>query len=113
MDAGYVAGSAGNASLMAFTRAVGSTSLDGGVRVVGVNPGAVETQRIERLFRTRAEQDFGDSGRWREYFAALPLGRPAKPEEVADVIVFLASERAAYVSGTIVTIDGGFAARAR
>src|SRR5207253_389391 len=38
-DAGYVAGSSGNASLMAFTRAVGSTSIDKGVRVVGVNPG--------------------------------------------------------------------------
>ena len=113
MDAGYVAGSAGNASLMAFTRAVGSTSLDSGVRVVGVNPGAVETQRIERLFRTRAEKEHGDAGRWREYFQALPLQRAAKPEEVADLVAFLASPRASYISGTVVTLDGGIAARSR
>jgi NAD(P)-dependent dehydrogenase (short-subunit alcohol dehydrogenase family) len=112
MDAGYVAGSSGNASLMAFTRAVGSTSIDHGVRVVGVNPGAVETERLVKLFQTRAQRRFGDPSRWRELFEVLPLKRAAKPAEVADVVVFLASPRAAYISGTIVTVDGGFAARA-
>jgi NAD(P)-dependent dehydrogenase (short-subunit alcohol dehydrogenase family) len=41
----------------------------------------------------------------------LPFGRPARPDEVADLVVFLASPRAGYLSGTIVTIDGGTAAR--
>jgi len=41
----------------------------------------------------------------------LPLGRAARPEEVADVVVFLASPRAGYVSGTVVTIDGGAGVR--
>ena len=40
-----------------------------------------------------------------------PAGRPATPEEVADLMVFLASPRAAYITGTIVTIDGGIASR--
>jgi hypothetical protein len=111
MDVGYVAGSAGNASLMAFTRAVGSTSLDSGVRIVGVNPGAVRTERLVKLFKTRAERLLGDAGRWEEFFEKLPLKRAAQPEEVADLVVFLASSRASYVSGTIVTIDGGVAAR--
>ena len=111
MDAGYVAGSAGNASLIAFTKAVGSTSLDKGVRVVGCNPGPVETDRIVTLMKTRAEREFGDAGRWQEYLKKLPLGRAAKAEEVADLVAFLASDRAGYISGTVTTIDGGLGAR--
>jgi NAD(P)-dependent dehydrogenase (short-subunit alcohol dehydrogenase family) len=110
-DAGYVAGSAGNASLMAFSRAVGSASLDSGVRVLAVNPGPVETDRIVTLMRTRAERELGDAGRWQEYMKKLPLGRAAKAEEVADLVVFLVSERASFISGTVYAIDGGLGAR--
>jgi NAD(P)-dependent dehydrogenase (short-subunit alcohol dehydrogenase family) len=111
MDAGYVAGSAGNAALIAFTKAVGSTSLDKGVRVLGCNPGPVETDRIVTLMKARAEREFGDASRWQEYLKKLPLGRAAKAEEVADLVAFLASDRAAYISGTVTNIDGGLGAR--
>jgi NAD(P)-dependent dehydrogenase (short-subunit alcohol dehydrogenase family) len=110
-DAGYVAGSAGNASLMAFSRAVGSASLDRGVRVLAVNPGPVETDRIVTLMKTRAERELGDAGRWQEYMKKLPLARAAKAEEVADLVVFLVSDRASYISGTIYAIDGGLGSR--
>lgn len=110
-DANYIAGSTGNAALMAFTRALGGVSLDYGVRVVGVNPGPVETERMVRLMKRRAVDMFRDEGRWRELFDRYPAGRPATAEEVADLMVFLASPRAAYITGTIVTIDGGIAAR--
>ena len=111
-DANYVAGSAGNASLMAFTRAIGSTSLDKGVRVLAVNPGPVETDRITTLLKTRAEAEFGDPGRWREFTVNWPMGRAAKAEECADLVVFAASARASYISGVVLTIDGGIGARA-
>jgi NAD(P)-dependent dehydrogenase (short-subunit alcohol dehydrogenase family) len=110
-EAGYVAGSAGNASLMAFTRAVGSTSLDKGVRVVAVNPGPVETDRIVAIMKTRAEREFGDAGRWQDYIRKLPLGRAATAEEVANLVAFLASDRASYTTGVVYTIDGGIGAR--
>ncbi|MDQ2804819.1 MAG: SDR family oxidoreductase [Pseudomonadota bacterium] len=110
-DARYIAGVAGNASLMAFTRALGSVSLDSGVRVVGVNPGPVATERLVRMMRRRALDLLGDEELWHELVATLPGGRPTQPEEVADLLVFLASPRAGAISGTIVTIDGGLASR--
>lgn len=107
----YVAGSAGNASLMAFTRAVGSRSIDEGIRVVAVNPGLVETERATTLLQTRAEMELGDRERWREFLQKQPLERMAKPSEVADLVVFLASERASYITGTICILDGGISSR--
>ena len=110
-DARYIAGSCGNAGLMAFTRALGGISLDHGVRVVGINPGPVATDRMVKLMRRRAHDTFGDAERWQDLFANYPGGRPARAEEVADLMLFLASPRAGYITGTIVTIDGGIAAR--
>ena len=110
-DARYIAGSSGNASLMAFTRALGGASLDHGVRVVGVNPGPVATDRMVKLMKRRALDQHGDEGRWEELFARYPGGRPATAAEVADLMLFLASPRAGYITGTIVTIDGGIASR--
>ena len=110
-DADYIAGSTANAALMAFTRALGGQSLDFGVRVVGVNPGPVETERMIKINKRRALDWYGDESRWQELLEKYPAGRPASPEEVADLMVFLGSPRAAYITGTIVTIDGGIAAR--
>lgn len=110
-DANYIAGSTGNAALMAFTKALGGQSLDFGVRVVGVNPGPVETDRMIKINKRRALDLYGDADRFDELREKYPGGRPATPEEVADLMVFLASPRAAYITGTIVTIDGGISAR--
>lgn len=109
-DANYVAGTTGNAGLNAFTRAVGGRSLNDGVRIMSVSPGPVETERLVTLMRTRAEAEFGDPDRWQSYLANLPLGRAASVQEVADVVVFMASERANFVNGSVVIVDGGHGA---
>lgn len=110
-DFNYIAGTAGNASLNAFTRALGSYSLEDGIRVVAVSPGAVATDRLIGLMRTRAETETGDPDRWQSMLSGLPLGRAATVEEVADVVAFMASPRAGWVTGTVVTVDGGHGVR--
>jgi NAD(P)-dependent dehydrogenase (short-subunit alcohol dehydrogenase family) len=109
-DANYICGSAGNAALMAFTRALGSKSLADNIRVVGINPGPVGTERHVTLLKTRAKHEFGDENRYREFQKGLPLGRPAHPREIGDLMAFLASDRSGYTSGVIFTVDGGISA---
>jgi NAD(P)-dependent dehydrogenase (short-subunit alcohol dehydrogenase family) len=109
MNPEYVAGTTGNAALMAFTRAVGSTSLDDGVRVVGINPGTIETERLIMRFRMQADREFGDSERWPEMRLRLP--QIGEPEHIADLAAFLASDRAAYITGVVYAVDGGMTAR--
>jgi NAD(P)-dependent dehydrogenase (short-subunit alcohol dehydrogenase family) len=111
LDASYIAGSTANAGLMAFTRTLGGASHADGIRVVGINPGPVATDRLKSLFRQRAEAKFGDPERYPELYVGMSFGRPGTPEEIAWMAAFLASERSAYTSGCIVTIDGGLAAR--
>jgi NAD(P)-dependent dehydrogenase (short-subunit alcohol dehydrogenase family) len=111
--AGYIAGSTANAGLMAFTEALGGGSTDFGIRVLGVNPGLIATDRMKDMMSARAQKELGDSGRWRELIGDRPFGRPGEPEEIGDVVAFLASDRASYMSGCIVTIDGGGKTRAK
>jgi NAD(P)-dependent dehydrogenase (short-subunit alcohol dehydrogenase family) len=110
-DASYIAGSTGNAALMSFTKALGGRSLDHGVRVVAVNPGPVATDRMLKIMKRKSIDMLGDEGRWQELFDKYPGKRPATSEEVADLCAFLASPKAGYITGTVVTIDGGIAAR--
>jgi NAD(P)-dependent dehydrogenase (short-subunit alcohol dehydrogenase family) len=110
-DFDYIAGAAGNAALMAFTRALGGRSLQDNIRVVGINPGPVATERIVTLLKQRAAANLGDEARYAELTKTLPLGRAAKPREIADLMVFVASERSGYTSGVIFTVDGGLVAR--
>jgi NAD(P)-dependent dehydrogenase (short-subunit alcohol dehydrogenase family) len=109
-DANYICGSAGNAALMAFTRALGGKSLADNIRVVGINPGPVGTDRHVTLLKTRAKNQFGDENRYKEFQKGFPLGRPAHAREIGDLMAFLASDRAGYTSGVIYTVDGGISA---
>lgn len=111
VDAGYIAGSSGNAALIAFTRAMGGSSAADNIRVTGVNPGPVLTARLEALLRQRATEQHGGPDRWREFLSHLPFGRAATPEEVGDLVAFLASDRSGYTTGSMLTVDGGMGAR--
>ena len=111
MDRTYIAGSTGNAALMAFTKALGGSAGDDGLRVVGINPGAIATDRLVTIMKTRAKDRLGDENKWEELMKPLPMGRAGTSEEIGVMVAFLASDLSAYTTGTIVTIDGGAANR--
>ena len=96
---------------MAFTRALGGASADDGIRVVGVNPGPVATERLVSLMQKEAASRHGDASRWREFEAGFPFGRAATVDEIAATVALLASDLSSYTTGTIVTIDGGMSHR--
>lgn len=104
---GYVAGAAGNSSLVGFTKALGRESYDRGVRVVGINPGPIETERLVTLQKVHAQRQFGDESRWRELLSDGPGGRVGTSEECANVVAFLASDKASWVNGVVFSVDGG------
>jgi NAD(P)-dependent dehydrogenase (short-subunit alcohol dehydrogenase family) len=110
-DPNYIEGAAGNAAIMAMTRALGGVSLDDNIRVVGVNPGPVDTTRIYNMLRKFAQIGLGDADRYEELLERYPLKRPAKVQEITDLFLFLASFRSGYTSGTVITVDGGIASR--
>ena len=99
-DPSYICGVTGNAALTAFTMSLGSDSHKRGVRVAGISPGPVAT---ERLLQLQASVDSS---------TARPFGRAALPEEIASAVAFMASPRSAYTSGTVLMVDGGLSARA-
>jgi len=105
--AGYIAGGAANAALIAFTSALGGAAAASGVRVLGINPASTRTDRMMTLARTNAKTQFGDEERWAETLTGLPFGRAIEPREIGDLAAFVASPRAAYINGTVVDVDGG------
>jgi glucose 1-dehydrogenase len=82
-----------------LTRTAGVELGGHGIRMVNVAPGAVSTP-------INASTE-ADPEKMRKLDAAIPLGRMAHSEEIADVVVFLASGKAAYMTSTTVTVDGG------
>jgi len=108
-SAGYAAGAGGNAALMALTRALGGTSPRYGVRILGINPGAIATDRMVTMLKVRAKEKLGDERRWQDMLD--PVFPPGTPEQIADATAFLASDLSANTTGTILTIDGGHCSR--
>ena len=103
----YIAGCTANIALNMFTQCLGGESMRHGVRVVAVNPGPTVPGRHLPHVMARAKRLFGDENRWPELHAKFPAKRAGKAEEVAELVVFLASDRAGFISGAAVDIDGG------
>ena len=104
----YLAGGSVNAGLLNFTKALAEECAKDNILVTGVNPGPIDTPRWRSLrdaaVRTRGVTANQYDGR---AIASVPLGRIGTSEEVAAVVLFLCSERASFVTGEIVNVDGG------
>ncbi|KAF0815465.1 Gluconate 5-dehydrogenase [Andreprevotia sp. IGB-42] len=103
----HIAGGAANAALMLATAGLGHAYAVHGVRVLGVSPGTTHTERVTANVRAQADRaGISVEEAYARMVEDLPLGRPAEPEEIADIVVFAASERSRYLTGTTITVDG-------
>ena len=100
----YICGAVANAGLAAFTKGLGGKTPEFGVRVVAVHPPATRTDRIMTLVRSVAKQKYGDESRADEVLKDGSFGRVIEPEQVADTVAFLASDRASHLSGIVVNL---------
>jgi NAD(P)-dependent dehydrogenase (short-subunit alcohol dehydrogenase family) len=102
---------AAKAALSTYSKALSNEVGPKGVRVIRVSPGWVETSAATALVGRLASEAGTDEQTARQglmdSLGGIPIGRPARPEEVADLIAFLVSSRAASIHGTEITIDGG------
>jgi NAD(P)-dependent dehydrogenase (short-subunit alcohol dehydrogenase family) len=102
---------AAKAALSTYSKSLSKEIGPKGIRVVRVSPGWIETDAAVRLVnRIAVESGSYYAGAQKQLMGSLggiPLGRPAKPREVADLVAFLASPRAASITGTEYVIDGG------
>ncbi|MDZ4054283.1 MAG: SDR family oxidoreductase, partial [Phenylobacterium sp.] len=102
---------AAKAALAVYSKALSNELGPKGVRVLSVAPGFTETKAATRMIERLAASEGGDVDAARQdlmrTLGGIPIGRPNTPHEVADLIAFLASDRAATIHGTEVVIDGG------
>lgn len=103
----HLAGGSANAALMLATAGLGNAYASSGIRVVGINPGLTETGRVKsgmeaeaRFLNISVEQALENA------LQKIPIGRLARPGEVANLVLFLASDKASYITGTTITMDG-------
>mgnify|MGYP000004567429 CR=1 FL=1 len=103
----HLPGGAANAALMLASAGLAAAYGPQGIRVNAVNPGATRTERLkEGLAADARMQGITSDEAMQRSVARIPLGRMAEPEEIARVVLFLASDAASYVTGICMTMDG-------
>lgn len=102
---------AAKAALTNYSKSLSNEVSPKGVRVLTVSPGFIQTEAAETFIKNIAESTGTDyeTGlqKLMDSLGGIPMGRPAKPAEVAELVAFLVSDRAAYITGTEYVIDGG------
>src|SRR2546425_367674 len=105
---GYLPGGVANAGLVNFTKGLADLGAPHGILVPAVSPAATATERWEGLIAQQAQAAGKTVEQHRaEAMTAYPLKRIARPEDVADLVCFLASARASFLTGICITVDGG------
>jgi len=98
---GLILSSTARAGVLGFAKALADEVATDGVTVNSICPGFIATERIEELTKARPQM-------MQERLAEIPMHRVGSPQELAAAVVFLASERASYITGAVLQVDGGF-----
>lgn len=107
----HLPGGSANAALMLASVGLAQVYGPAGVRINAINPGQTMTGRVKEALALEAKsRGVSEQQALEEGEARVPLRRYARPEDVADLALFLASDRAAYLTGVIVPMDGGLTA---
>ncbi len=95
--------------MLGFAKALADEVATDGITVNVVCPGFIATERIAELTETRAKREQRASQDvMRELVASIPMARMGRTEELAAAVAFLVSERASYITGAVLQVDGGF-----
>ncbi len=110
--AGHMIMSYNNAAVMRLTTDLAANLAQYGILVNAISPGPVETERWKGLIKFwAAEKGVSKAEVSKEYLNRVPLKKLAKPEDVANLAAFLASEKANLITGTVINLDGGMTLR--
>ncbi|MQB44730.1 SDR family oxidoreductase [Rhizobium sp. ICMP 5592] len=103
----HLAGGAANAALMLASVGLANAYASQGVRVVGLNPGLTETDRVAEGLKASAKlAGSTEEEALAEALKRIPIGRMASPDDIANVVAFLSSSKASYVTGVVISMDG-------
>jgi 3-oxoacyl-[acyl-carrier protein] reductase len=98
---GLILSTTARAGVLGFAKALADEVAADGITVNSVCPGFIATERVEELTRTKPEM-------MKQMLAQIPVGRIGNPSELAATVAFLASDRASYITGAVLQVDGGF-----
>ena len=95
---------ASKGAVIGLTRAVAADFVTQGIRCNAICPGTVETPSLGDRMRAQGDYDTARAA----FIARQPMGRIGTPEEIAELVVYLASDAASFMTGSIITVDGGW-----
>ncbi len=105
--AGFAAYSSSKGAVNQLTRSMALEYADKGIRVNGICPGTIYTPMIDDLFDKWGDREVGE----KRYISVHPIGRLAQPEEIAHAVLFLCDDNIKFMTGTMLSVDGGMSAK--